>query len=274
MKAQRKGHGDFCGSSAMAAPGRSSRACQENFVGGLGFTVLVTGMAWGEPDGGGERWKPIESLAPDASLEQSVALIRSWNEIQSERIGIAGTHSVVHAAFLRLKQLADVPTLRKLVEDPSPAVRVCAFRALVDGNPQAIPFEVLLAHAGDVAKVGAVGGDVYSTGVVIDLLVAYVEPRLSREWRTRLLERLLQSTTPTPGTEKALDAWRVDGRLYGTIRERVLSGTVAALPALARFRRPADLPLIERALSTSRWEALGAVAEFPAPSFLPLLRTT
>jgi hypothetical protein len=212
-------------------------------------------------------------LTRDASLEETVELIRSWNEIQSERVGLTGRPSVVHAAFLRLKQLGDAKTLQRLVADPSPAVRVYAFRALVDGNPKTVPFEVLLGRADDVAKVGIMGGDVYETGMVIDQLVAYVEPRLSVNERTRLLERLLQSTPLTPGTEKALDAWRVEDRLYGTIRERVLGGTVAALPSLARFRREADLPLIEKALSMSRWEALGAVADFPSPIFLPVLRT-
>jgi hypothetical protein len=111
---------------------------------------------------------------------------------------------------------------------------------------------------------------VVGDSVVRDLMVQRVESHLSITQRTDLLERLLASPV-TPATESALRSWTVEPRLYDLLRARATAGLAAALPATARFRREDDLPLIARSLRSTRFDALGAIAEFPSPKFLPAL---
>jgi len=216
-----------------------------------------------------EDLKP--ALPPNASLDQIIEKIRTDDVVSSEHVGFGGEASPVYDAFKRLEKLAGEAALRRLTADRSPAMRVYAFYALADLHPDAIPFEVLLARAGDIATVQTIEGCVIDEAVVRDLMLRRIESRLSTGQRTELLERLLSTAKVTPATESALRFWTVEPRLYKTLRDRATSGLSAALPAVARFRRDDDVPLIERALHGKRFDGLGAVAEFPSPKLLPVL---
>jgi hypothetical protein len=209
-------------------------------------------------------------LPPNASVNQAAARIRDEGTVTSEYIGLVGRPSPVHAAFKQLEAKADDAALRRFAADRSPALRVYAFYAAADRHPERVPFDLLRSRIADVEEVELLEADVLDRAVVRDLLLARVEPRLSTAQRTELLERLL-ATKVTPGVEHALRFWTVDERLYPALRERAAGGLAPALPAIARFRREEDVPLIARGLETARFDALGAVAEFPSPQFLPAL---
>jgi hypothetical protein len=234
----------------------------------LGGGAILTRSAWPRPPGSEEGG----ALPPNASLEQVVEKIRSEKVVSSEHVGFAGQPSSVYAAFKRLSQVASEADLRRFTSDRSPALRVYAFYALADLHPDRVPFDALLSRVADAAPVQTIEGCVIGESVARDLMLARIESRLSVAQRTELLARLLDTNKVTAGAERALRFWTVEPRLYEALRERANGGLSAALPAIARFRRDADLALIERNLQSARFDALGAVAEFPSQRFLPALR--
>jgi hypothetical protein len=182
------------------------------------------------------------ALPPNASVDQIVDRIRRDGGVTSEFVGFAGTPSPGYAAFKKLKEVASEADLRRLVGDRSPAVRVYAFYALADRRPDQVPFDVLLSRMGDLAPVETMQGCVLDHSVVRDLMLDWIDARLSISQRTALLERLLADKKLTPAGEHALRTWRVEPRLYEALGRQWRVGRAPHPGALSPRRRSARHP--------------------------------
>ncbi len=216
-----------------------------------------------------------EAGRPPADLAEAVAVLASAPSVDGSSVGYAGVETPAWGAYLHLRDHAPAEELTRLLGHERPVVRVYALQALVDRHPEVDLLPLLLGRLDDRAPVETMDGCIHSTSSVADEAFGLIAGRLSSPARERVLEVLLAQRPPIASLGSALEEWEMPERFLAAVRTLAKSGAPAApaaLTALARFRRPEDVPLISGRLVDATWYALRAIRRFPHADFLPLLR--
>jgi hypothetical protein len=109
--------------------------------------------------------------------------------------------------------------------------------------------------------------------MVADLVLERVAARLTGSERDRVAEQLLTQRSPTWFAGRMRREWTFSSALHEPLRQLARAGDGDVLPALARYRDPADVPLLAAALREPTAEyALQAIAEFPDAGFVSALQ--
>jgi hypothetical protein len=175
-------------------------------------------------------------------------------------------------AYAQLRRGASDGELRQLLRHPSPVVRVYAFQALADHHPDSALAAELSSIVGDVSEVW-LGGAGPGKSTVAELALERVESRLAGAERDAIAAQLLTTRSPTRYAARMRREWTFSRALHEPLRALARDGDGDVLPALARYRDPADIPLLAAALREPTAEyALQAIAEFPDASFVGPLR--
>jgi hypothetical protein len=145
-----------------------------------GLSALAAASERAGPPDDGVDWAEMEEFLPGgATLEQAVGKIRRARIVTSALISYSGRSSPVYEAYLHVARVATVEQLRTLLMDESPAVRVYAFCAFADRQPNAVWHAALLARVDDVELVPTLDGCIYDRHTVFERMLEHVEHRLS-----------------------------------------------------------------------------------------------
>jgi hypothetical protein len=213
----------------------------------------------------------------DPQLAAAVAAIRAADTYDDEAVGYAGAKTDTYKAFEVLRARAGVELLRRLTDDEDPILRCYALRALVTAHPEEPIGPVVLEHLTDTEDVETFSGCIRATDKAGDVMLDMSWPRLSGPWKQRILAKLVEPDCPLAGRGTALRSRTFGPDLRARIRALAMAGDEDALVALARYRDPEDLPLIEAPLGAesapyvARLRALTAAKLHAHPALLPVL---
>ncbi len=216
--------------------------------------------------GPGSSATPQGTQPPRFDLERQVARLEAGGSVVLE----PGAGEL-YLAYVALREGAAGPELRQLLQHASAVVRAYAFQALAEREPESSLLPELLVAIDDVAVVQR-GGGRSEQSTVADLALERVQHRLTASERDVVARRLLAAGTPLRFAARIKREWTLGPELHEALRELARGGDGEALPALARYHDPADIPLLLAGLREPTLEqALQAIAEFPDASFVPPL---
>lgn len=231
--------------------------------------LLALGCAQESPGAGPVQGAAGEGLAPPPAhfeLERVLAVL------VASPLLLQPTRASAHQAYAQLRQSASDAELRRLLQHGSPVVRVYAFQALAERHPDSALFAELSVAIGDLAIV-QLSGSRRVESTVADLALELVQRRLSGVERDAIARQLLTTGAPARFATRVKREWTFSSALHEPLRELARAGDREVLPALARYRDPADIPLLVAGLREPTAElALQAIAEFPDARFVAPLQ--
>lgn len=209
---------------------------------------------------------------PAPTSEEGLEPLVAWLSKHSS-VGLRdGALSSAHGPRQLLRAAASKEQLQSLLTSPSAVVRFYAFTALIEAYPEGGVLPALLPLANAVDRLSTDEGCYGRSDDLGSLAFEQAEQRLSLPERATLLHAAVERDAPLPQYARlGLREWPPEEALYEPLRRRVLAPSDELLPALARFQRRQDLPLIEAAFTRDLAHALQAVRAFPDPSLLASL---
>ncbi|MGE3173865.1 MAG: hypothetical protein AB7O97_14670 [Planctomycetota bacterium] len=199
--------------------------------------------------------------------------------VDAEGVGIDGARSPTYDLYTRWRDAATIAQLRACTRHENPVVRAYAVRALVDRDADVDWVALLRDHVDDTAKVTTFVGCCLAEEMVGDVMFGDLRRRFDEDQRQDAAELLIRAASPLAAREYALRALRLRDGMLHTVRELAANGDLDAGVALARYRLPVDVPVLQRHLETLRerdpWAENApflAAALHPDPRLLPALR--
>jgi len=225
-------------------------------------------------------------------IERLVNGIGKDNIVKSSGVGIAGTRTEQWNRYDSLSQNATTVELIALTDHKNGVVRCYAFQALLK-RPDADYYAILLHHLNDTASVETFQGCIGSSSMVGDYFLDVVSPSmwimgtdttiynsegeftLSHQQQIEIDSILIFDKEIFLASKyELLHTLQPNEKYYGRVREIAIeeNSPVATL-ALSRFKKPADIGIIELLFKKEKTEYYAAYCarEFPDDSFYPLL---
>lgn len=230
---------------------------------GIGALLLLVALAWAP------GCQPTIRPEVEAMAQQ----IREAEEIQGSQIGM-GLDAPPGDIYLLQKQLVAEASANELVlltDDVSPIVRYYAFMGLRNHHPDVDILPLLLQHLKDSEYVEYQMFDMVEGGPLCHLLANHIGETLAPTQKQELLEWLLTEPNNLQLRTVALEEWPIDERHHDDVRRLAQADEPGALIGLARFKDPADVPIILSRLTPTSYDSLRAVEEFPHPAFFDRL---
>ena len=210
------------------------------------------------------------ALRPE--IEALAQQLRDAGRVESALVDAEGRSSEVWALSDQLARQATKEELLALLDDPSPTVRVHSMKALKEAHPGLSLFPLVMARLSDDEFVVSQSGCIVMRHQVADLLVEEIIQDMTPAQKRQMFEWLLKHPNELAIREIALSEWPHRPEDHELIRSLAEKGAPGALRALARFKDPADVPVILRHLQHDWADGLEAVEVFPHPAFIPRLR--
>jgi hypothetical protein len=216
-----------------------------------------------------------------APVQKLVNKLRAGHRWEPKWLGgFVNEPSRQFAIYEKLARTATADELRSLARHPSPCVRAYAFLGLLEGRHDIAPLllERLTDHAWlkTAEDRGLQGHPFGGRWRVADVLLFMAWSgtgvrqgrTLAEEERGLIRDRVLATASPLRFQAQLLNELGTPPERYAQVRALAKGDSLAALEALARYRKPDDLKLIAArfAVDEGRAAAFAAMRAFPHPT--------
>lgn len=193
------------------------------------------------------------------------------NVVMGASVGFAGTRPEQWDRYEALRAKATDDELVMLTSDSNAVVRCYAFKALTE-RKTIDPFTVVLRHLSDTETVHTLYGCIGGCQKVGDYFLEMASVK-----QQAIVDSLLLygNGNSLAARDEMLLLLKPLEKYYKPVRRLAIEeNDRVAIVALAKYRKPRDIPVIERLLKDSNdinWRGFEAVKNFPDPSFYPYL---
>lgn len=197
--------------------------------------------------------------------------IAGTNIVMGASVGIAGTRPEQWDRYEALRANATDDELVVLTGDSNAVVRCYAFKALTE-KKTIDPFTLVLRHLSDTATVHTLNGCIGGSQKVGDYFLEMAPVK-----QQGIVDSLLlyERGNNLVARDMMLSLLKPLEKYYKRVRQlAVEENDRVAIVTLAKFRKPQDIPVIERYLKDSNdisGRRFDAVRYFPDPAFYPYL---
>jgi hypothetical protein len=228
------------------------------------------------------------------SLDKVVKKMADYKMFEYKFVGLTADSSLQWARYETLLAKSSESELLHLCDNESPVVRSYAFQGLVEKRSSII-FDVLTKHIHDTGEFDRTMGCMVDPCYVTDFYleqVGYFPYDSSSSYKITTQQRNYLDSLMLYGDEIKLrmsnyNKIKLRSRdymlenlthkdtYYNRLREIVLAGVIEALPALAQFQKPNDIPVIKNVYETEGLIGedfvFDAIINFPHPDLFEIV---